>query len=122
MKHLILDINIVLDILKRCNYQVIDHMLERCGERADGESLVSFFRYRNSRLRSSRRPDKGRRPQKRSKRDIQTTGFVLLEDVSLLSCFGFEQHLAVQEDQDLEDAQIALATGVTNGEKNSLPL
>ncbi len=122
MKHLILDINIVLDMwLKRSNYQVIDHMRKRCGELTVKVWFPSSGLGTASYVLAGELTREGA-PKKEAKEISRQLVLLLLEDVSMLSCFGFEQHLAVQEDQDLENAQIALAAGAINGEKKLVTL
>ena len=117
MKHLILDINIVLDLwLKRGDYQIIDNLLEVCDE-----SGVKLW-FPSSALGTVdyilvRELAKEGVPRQEAKEMSRQLLLLLLADVSLLSCLGFEQTKAVEKAYDLEDAQIALAAAGINGEK-----
>ncbi len=117
MKHLILDVNIVLDMwLKRGDYKIIDNMLERCAEQkvqvwfpASGLGTADYVLVRELARTGV--------PKKEAKEISRQLSMLLLADVTLLSCFGFEQHSAIKDAYDLEDAQITLATASIQGEK-----
>jgi len=117
MKHIVLDVDIILDNwLKQGDYLLIENLFERCRERdvkvwfpasVLGE-LDSIF------VKQLVQEGKSAREAKEISRQLLST---LLEDVSLLSCFGFDQSKAVRKAYNLKEAQIALATSSIHGEK-----
>ena len=116
-KHIVLDIDIVLDMwLKRDNYQIIANLLERCKKTNVGiwfsAAALGMLDY----IFVKQLVQEGisiKEAKKRCKKQIST----LLEEVSLLSCFGFEQAQALTNVDNLQDAQIAISTSSINGEK-----
>ena len=117
MKHLLLDNNIVLDLwLQRGEYELIDKLLERCGElnvklwiASSSLGTVDYILVRELTKEGAEK--------KIAKEASKQLLLLLLEDVSVLNNFGFEQDVAVEQAHDLEDAQISLAAKSINGEK-----
>ncbi len=117
MKHIVLDLDIVLDKwLKQGDYLLIEKLLERCKETnvkvwfpaSVLGPLDSQF------VKQLIQEGKAVKEAKKVSRQLLST---LLEEVSLLSCFGFDQSKAVSKAHNLKEAQIALATSSINGEK-----
>jgi len=117
MKHLLFDINIILDLwLKRGEYEVIDKLLAQCVKlnirlwfSSSSIGTVDYIL-----VRELTKEGASLKFAKDASKELLS---ILFEEVSLLSNFGFNQHLAVQNAHDLEDAQIAVAFDAIHGPK-----
>ncbi len=117
MKHLVLDINIVLDMwLQRGEYELIDQLFELCGE-LNAKVWFSSSSLGTVEYILVRELTKEGASWEKAKAIASRLISLLLEHVSLLSNFGYEQKSIIGEAHDLEDAQIALASKSIHGEK-----
>ncbi len=117
MKHLLLDINIVLDLwLQRGQYESIEELIEKCDEfrvklwfSSSSLGIIEYILIRELKKEGA--------SENRAKGIARELLSLLLENVSLLSNYGFEQYSAIQKANDLEDAQIALSFNSIHGPK-----
>ena len=117
MKHILLDINIVLDLwLQRGDEHAIEALIEKCHRHKVllwfSSTSLGVLEYIAVRQLKKEGASEGE-----AKTIVKQLLTLLLEDVSLLSVYGFEQDVVVQKADDFEDAQIALAFSSLNGEK-----
>lgn len=117
MKHLLLDVNIILDLwLERENYQPVEKLIEDAGKVGAmlwfSASSIPTLEYVFIRLLKKEGADES------EARQICRNLFTLVcEFANPLSNFGFEQYALMDKAVDIEDAQIAMAMSCLHGEK-----
>ena len=117
MKHLLLDVNIVLDLwLKRGNYEQIDRLIETSRVldvllwlSASSLGIIEYVLVNQLKKEGAL--------ENRAKELAKQLLLLLLEDVSLLSNYSFEQDKVIKKAFDLEDAQIAVSFSHLHGQK-----
>jgi len=115
MKHLVFDVNAVLDLwFARANVETLHLLFDAVGTRASGwvsaSSLPTLDYLATCQLKHAGASSSEARSM------VQQLMDHLLSRVNVLSDFGYEQYDAYSKARDYEDAQIALAACALHGE------